>query len=360
MWTLGRAADRAAPTRTRPLLRRLSLFLVALACLAAVAAAPARVPLPPGGKVVAKIRIPQGPGGLAVGEGAVWAASEDASILSRIDAARNRVVARIEVAHRKPCPGFPQSCGEAIAGNGALWLSRASENTVLRIDPQTNRVVATIQVGLKPSAIASSSGAVWVVNRGDLSQETKALVPPTLSRIDPATNEVVATIRLGPAAACCSDHMSVTVGAGAVWAGVPNLGAVLRVDPATNKVVARIRLSAPACGQLAADARAVWAAGGFATGCAGFVARVDPRTNRPVGSVKGEMGPIGLALGFGSLWVADLASKSIDRVNLRSGRIVARLPVGGIPIRLGVGFGSVWVRDDSGRVLRISPTGARS
>ncbi|MDX6519176.1 MAG: hypothetical protein QOF50_2022, partial [Gaiellaceae bacterium] len=63
----------------------------------------------------------------------------------------------------------------------------------------------------------------------------------------------------------------------------------------------------------------------------------------------------GLVLAFGSLWVADLDAKTIDRVDTRSGRIVARLPVGGYPIRLGVGFGSIWVRDDTGRVLRIRP-----
>jgi hypothetical protein len=65
--------------------------------------------------------------------------------------------------------------------------------------------------------------------------------------------------------------------------------------------------------------------------------------------------PIGVALGFGSLWVADLDAKTVDRVNPRTGRIVARLRVGDHPVHLGAGFGSVWVRDDSGRVLRIRP-----
>ena len=67
------------------------------------------------------------------------------------------------------------------------------------------------------------------------------------------------------------------------------------------------------------------------------------------------MVPIGVALGFGSLWVADLDAKTVDRVNPRTGRIVARLRVGDHPVHLGAGFGSVWVRDDSGRVLRITP-----
>jgi hypothetical protein len=37
-----------------------------------------------------------------------------------------------------------------------------------------------------------------------------------------------------------------------------------------------------------------------------------------------EITPIGLALGFGSLWVADIDRKTIDRINPRTGRMVAR------------------------------------
>ena len=98
----------------------------------------------------------------------------------------------------------------------------------------------------------------------------------------------------------------------------------------------------------------VWAAG---ASCAGWITQIDPLANRPTGKLTGFLRPIGLALGFGSLWVADIDRKTIDRVNPQTGRIVGRLPVGGIPIRLAVGFGSVWVRDDTGRVIRINPGG---
>jgi len=47
--------------------------------------------LPPGGKVVAKIAIPKGFGGFALGEGAVWAMSDDVSTLTRIDPKSNKV-----------------------------------------------------------------------------------------------------------------------------------------------------------------------------------------------------------------------------------------------------------------------------
>jgi hypothetical protein len=66
--------------------------------------------LPPGGNVVAQIRIERGNvvlgqkggGPLAVGEGAVWAMSDAKSTLMRIDPARNAVVARSAPRRRSP------------------------------------------------------------------------------------------------------------------------------------------------------------------------------------------------------------------------------------------------------------------
>jgi YVTN family beta-propeller protein len=216
------------------------------------------------------------------------------------------------------------------------------DDSVLRIDPRDNSLAATIPVGRQPEGIATTPGAVWVVNKGG----------PSVSRIDPATNKVVATIQIGPAQDCCSDHMAVAAGAGAVWASVPSVDAVVRIDPATNAVVARVRLSEQPCAFLAAGKRRVWAASGH---CGASVMRIDGRTNRPAGAVRGTTAPVGIAFGLGSVWAADLDAEQILRINPRTDRIVGRLRLRGQPVRLAVGFGSLWVRDDSGRVLRIKP-----
>jgi virginiamycin B lyase len=290
--------------------------------------------LPQGGDIVARIPVPAGPGGFAVGEGAVWSISDDASRLSRIDPKRNAVVARIKVGRSEA----------AAAGEGAVWITHPLANTVTRIDPATNAVAATIRAGPQPAGIAVSDGAVWVVNAGG----------PSVSRIDPSTNRVVATVRVGPRRACCAEHTQATTGGGAVWIAVPNANRVVRLDPATNRVAATVTVPSPPCGFLAADKTAVWSA---AASCGELVSRIDARTNRPSGTVKDEPHPVGLALGFGSLWVAVLDLQTVDRVDPRTGRVIARLPIAGIPVQLGVGFGSVWVRDDTGRVLRIRPQG---
>ena len=237
---------------------------------------------------------------------------------------------------------MPANCGEAAAGNGALWIGRVLDDSVLRIDPRDNSLAATIPVGPQPEGIATTPGAVWVVNRGGAS----------VSRIDPATNQVVATVRVGSLQDCCSDHMAVAASAGAVWVTLPSAGSIVRIDPRTNRVVATVPLSRQPCAFLAAGEGAVWAAGG---NCAGSVMRINAGTNKPAGAVGGWSAPVGVAFGFGSVWVADLGAGQIVRINPRTDRIVGRLEVRGSPVRLAVGFGSLWVRDDSGRVLRINP-----
>lgn len=294
------------------------------------------------GKVVAAVRIPSGPGGLAVGEGAVWAASDSVTTLMRIDPDRNVVAATIKMKLTNACSAEPPGCGEAAAGDGAVWVTHTTDDTVSRVNPDTNFVTATIKVGRRPRQVAVSPGAVWVANSGG----------PTISRIDPSTNRVAATIRVGPASAA-SEFLSIAAGAGAVWAGVPSLSAVMRIDPVTNAVVSTVRRAGRSCGFMVASRNAVWSAGAH---CDDSVARINPHSNRRSSKVKGPLfTPIGLALGFGSLWIADLDAKALDRVNVRTGRIVARRELGGYPVRVASGFGSIWIRDDTGRVLRIAP-----
>jgi YVTN family beta-propeller protein len=293
---------------------------------------PAPAALPHGAKLVAAIPVPFGGGAFAVGEGAVWQMSNNTGELLRIDPRRNAIVARIS--------GLGAS-ETAAAGEGAVWVTHPDENTVSRIDPKTNKLSATIHAGPQPDGVAVSPGAVWVANAGG----------PSVSRIDPATNRVVTTIRVGPARACCSAHMGVISAGGAIWAAVPNANQLVRIDPATNAVTGRVELPYPPCGGFVADESTIWSAGGA---CADLVARLDVRTKALVGRLV-EAHPVGLALAFGSLWVAVLDLGTIDQVDPRTGRLAARLPVGGTPIRLGVGFGAVWVNDGGGRVLRIAP-----
>src|SRR2546430_9118222 len=115
--------------------------VVAFACvvagIAAASGARSRHPAHPRvGKVVAKVPIPAGTGGFAVGEGAIWAVSDTVPMLTRIDPDRNVAAVRIRITLSNPCPAEPPGCGEAAAREGAVWGTHTTDNTVSRIDPR--------------------------------------------------------------------------------------------------------------------------------------------------------------------------------------------------------------------------------
>ena len=84
------------------------------------------------------------------------------------------------------------SPGGVAIGEGAIWVTNTGEGTVSRIDPESNEVVQTIRVGTAPVGVAVAGGFVWVVNSRD----------GTVSQIDPRTaggSEIAAHRRRQPA-----------------------------------------------------------------------------------------------------------------------------------------------------------------
>ena len=330
------------------------IVILLAAAFAMVPAGSARTPLPKGAKLVAKVPVPNASGSLAAGLGGVWALTADGKTLYRIDPNRNAVVARIDLQMHQQCPPFPESCGEVAAGDGAAWVAEPAADVVARIDPKTNAVTATIPVSKQPAGVTVSPGAVWVAS----------LRGPSVTRIDPTTNKVVATIPVGPAKPCCGAHISVAPGAGGIWVTLEKRGAVARLDPTSGRVstvrVAPLRYGEP-CGGLLVTAKAVWAGGAHCPSSSGsaVVIRIDPRSRKTVGAVRGVRSPIGLALAADSLWTADLDAKSIERIDPASGRVTGKLHVGGVPIGLVRYSGALWCGDAKGRVLRIAPAPVR-
>ena len=114
--------------------------------------------------------------GMAQGEGAVWVIGDAADRrLWRIDPLRHRITATIAL-------GFPP--GGVAVGNGAVWVTDELGDRVVRIDPATNRAAAEIPVGRGALGITTGAGSVWVADAVD----------HTVTRIDPITNRVTATI----------------------------------------------------------------------------------------------------------------------------------------------------------------------
>jgi YVTN family beta-propeller protein len=95
-----------------------------------------------------------GPLQLAAGYGVVWSASREA--LWRLDPETGRFTGGVLLGHT------PLS---VALGEGAVWVA-ANNGTLLRIDPVSQRVVNTIQLGVQPNeapdAVGVGEGAVWI------------------------------------------------------------------------------------------------------------------------------------------------------------------------------------------------------
>jgi YVTN family beta-propeller protein len=89
----------------------------------------------------------------------------------------------------------------------------------------------------------------------------------------------------------------------------------------------------------------------------GVVTRVDPVTNDPTGApIAVGRQPAGIALGHGSVWVANRGSNTVSRIDAATGAVVAEIAVGVEPRYVAAGPSAVWVTNyRGGTVSRIDP-----
>jgi DNA-binding SARP family transcriptional activator/streptogramin lyase len=191
----------------------------------------------------------------------------------------------------------------AMAGIAVAFATRGTAppplvlrpHTIVRIDAKTNRIVESIRVGREPAAIVAAKDAVWVANERDA----------TLTRVDLDT------------------HQSQTIG------GVENVAFLTRDN--------RGNIYASAW-----DYPFVW--------------RIAPRNLEVVERYRVRTRALGLAVGGGSLWVADRLANSVTRIDLARGSVQDVIAVGTDPLVLAFGYGAVWVANsDYGSVSVIRP-----
>src|SRR6266540_3707326 len=221
--------------------------------------------------------------------------------------------------------------------------------------PQRSAVVGTVRLDGFAQGLAFGAGSLWIAS-GE-----------RLARVDPSNDEVLATIPIAPDD---SGPAGVAFGAGAVWVPVAVPGSVWRIDPKTNKAVAKIPLGESLAGFIGVTATddAVWISSGEQQNGerGGILMRIDPHRNRV--TARGHVmclvdtgGPLGftqtIALGAGSVWLADPLSGVVLRVDPTDLEVVARIRTGAITA-LAFGSGGVWAVGKPG-ILRIDPATSR-
>jgi YVTN family beta-propeller protein len=212
-------------------------------------------------------------------------------------------------------------------GQGSGGGANVEPNSVAMIDTESTRVVGSVHVGIRPSPVAVGAGAVWVGNLDDR----------TLSQIDPSTRTVQKYVSLGVT------PTGLATGAGAVWIANGILGTVSRYDPSVDAVGEPILVTfRGTLGSVAFHAGEVWAA--FS---GGEVGHIDPSTNDVVATAVAGTNPSAIAIGEGSVWVANAGDNTVSRINPRTASEVRAPTVGGRPLGVAVGAGYVWVTSEA-------------
>jgi len=220
---------------------------------------------------------------------------------------------------------YPRSAMNTAFGFGALWV--ANGFTILRLNAATGEI---FEIGLdnasqKQRKIAVGEGAVWVPDVG----------ADMVFKIDPATNAVVGSFPVD----MLSTQGSIGVGEGSIWI-VSAEGfekTLVRLDSVTGVQQAAIALP-NACVGVAIGFGSVWVTSG--TGDALY--RVDASSNTLTATLDIGDGPMFVVAGEDSVWVHLQSDASIVRVDGASGDIVARietgLPRGAADIEIGGGY----------------------
>jgi len=87
------------------------------------------------------------------------------------------------------------------------------------------------------------------------------------------------------------------------------------------------------------------------------VAVIDPRSSRVVGHVPVGRRPVALAVGHGSVWVANTDDGTVSRIDPDRREVIRTIGIGAPAIDLAVATHAVWVANGSdGTVSRIDPS----
>ncbi len=334
-----------ARRRRRTLVLATGAFLVVAAGIAALimslgGGAPKRslVPVAPdslavidpnANAVVGAVRVGEGPVRIAAGEGRVWVVNRDGQTVSVVDAETRTLVRTVGVAATPT---------DIAVGIRRAWLGDSVSHSVVALDLASATVVGRIDAPpltpppLPPGAavggaVVTGFGSVWFSSGNS-----------TLSRIDPIRGEVRHRIRHGGLAA--RDEPHIAVGEGAVWVSTC-CNVIERIDPQTNSVEASA--TAPVNGPIAAGFGSVW----LVPRGDGLLWQLDSDDDgiRPVKTIRVGDGPMDVAVGAGSVWVAN-ADGTVARVDPKWGEVTERIRVGGSLGGIAVGEGGVWVAVD--------------
>src|SRR6266540_1412684 len=203
------------------------------------------------------------------------------------------------------------------------------------VDPQSGTAVGSLKLGSSPGPLAVAADAVWLG-----AGPARALV-----KVDLTTFRALQTVHL-PAI-----PYSLAAGRRSLWVGNGFDGTLTRVENGRSSRPFRPQPRSTGRLSLAYGLGSVWVGSQDDT-----VIRLDPRTDRAVDVVRGVSKPEAIAIGSGSVWVAEATRDVVARIDPRTNHVVREIPIGGVGTDIAVGDSAVWVvTPGEGRLWRIDP-----
>jgi peptide/nickel transport system substrate-binding protein len=156
---------------------------------------------------------------LAFADGAVWAATSNSGIVSKIDPLDNRIVARAKL------HGW---LSDLSVGGGSVWVSIQTDGVVFKLNEDDLSVQGSFGSGADPERLSFGGGGLWIANSA--SQRVSRLEPVSEARQQLDLDEE-------PTTAAYHDGV-VWTGAAAVPQALPPIrGLELRVSTPTDTAV---------------------------------------------------------------------------------------------------------------------------
>ncbi len=261
---------------------------------------------PLGEHVIAQWKV-NSPADIYTGSDSVWVPGHGDGKVTQIDPASNEVVAVVSPDQAEP--------GYVAEGFGSVWTA-TTDNKLNRVDPATSKILASIALedGAQDigNGVVVTDTAVWVI------QNDKA----EMIKVDPATNEVVSKTPWTKLIDQAKAKTTVPVGKGTdfMWlqmAGDEGGGGVvekglLRIDPNSGAALTFLPYSPDQSGdgRLAITDEAIW------YGAGGHIYRINVGTNAIDATYTTLPGIIHLAIGFGSVWVANYERSLVQRLDI--------------------------------------------
>lgn len=255
------------------------------------------------------------------------------------------------------------SPGPIAAGAGAVWAVDVANSTVTRIDPRSRRVVRSAGIVGSPGTVAAARGEVWIADGctnggvpGALAHifttrggETK--LDSDVTALDQAFRAVTPRLTPVPPPPKCG----LAARGLSAWVGTNVPPGLVRVDydgtAGKSRIVMAVRLPRPPAA-IALGAGSLWVADNGGD----VVRRVDSANGRVLRVIRTGSEPVAIAAGAGAVWVANRHDGSVSRIDPRTDSVTKSISVGEQPVALATGEGSVWVANSEARSLsRVDP-----